>query len=163
MKITQSKNAQKAIFYKDSNNGRLVVIDNTVDETEDVINELDFKRSYIGKILVNAENGKNPFKDFVTILVENKNLKPNLINSVISEEGLISLISKNITRIGRNLRYSQDSPTLETLLIKYYNNENIEDDFKLLQERIQSKIVNRKRYLKTSIYNNSKLQRIPKT
>ncbi len=155
MKLTKSKNAQRAEFHRDINKG--VLRNGLKPKTREIINGLDLKRSYTGRIL-KMQNGRknkpNPFMHFVNDIINGKidTLKLPKCSNI---DELEAEIDEFLSEYGKNLRYNENSKTLKELVLeKYKTKEPLKAEFELLNKRINELIEYKKGKLERSIENN---------
>jgi len=157
-RIGQGRNNQKvtAAFYRDMASGLLYVDSEDNDRTEEIINSMDFERSWRGRILKNAESGKNPFNMFVKgLIVANEAIvcKPVFNNDI----DITKFMNKYLTDFGRNLKAPGSDITLKDIIRKMQGGapeEEIRRELEKIKEMIGNDIRKRKEQLSESIANN---------
>lgn len=171
MKLTATKNSSNAQFYRDKTKGQLIStkVNNTSeiieksDKTEDIIKSLDHKRSLKGRILINSDS-KGKIKEHIDyiihMLIENMPIndlyrkKPTLSDYEKKDENLKKIINNTLSVYGKKTRYNSNSKNLEEILICYFKNENVINDFKELKLYFQKIIKHKIKKLSDSIKNN---------
>lgn len=157
-RIGQERENQKitAAFYRDMDRGLLYIDSKDHDCTKEVVDFMDFERSWRGRIMINAESDKNPFYKIVNGLV-NKNedivCEPISVNATL----LIKLINKHLTGFGRNLRAPGSTFTLEDLILNIQSGASpneIKPELEKIKKMIDNDIRQRKEQLAKSIANN---------
>lgn len=157
-RIGQERENQKmtAAFYRDMSRGLLYLDSKDHDCTREVVDSMDFERSWRGRIMKNVENDKNPFYKIVNGLVDSSE---DIVCEPISANAnvLKNLINDYLTKLGRNLRVPGSTVTLEKLILKIQSGtspDEIKPELEKIKKMIENDIRQRKAQLSKSIANN---------
>jgi len=160
MKLTKSKNAQEAFFYRNTHMGKLYMRSAfSEDKTDSTIDNLPFKESLARRILLRCDKTKshkqNPFKSFMEELIDKeKAVLPS--KEVIGYDKTFQAV-RYFSPYGRALRIGQggNGITFEKLLIEHYdNNKDISEELKKISAMLKLRRTYKKDHLKKSIKNN---------
>lgn len=176
MKLTKTKNAKEAIFYRDTNSGKLCienVMEKKTDNTEEVINEKLLITSLVGRIIKTEdknklkkqenETNKDKLTDFLTKFIEEKNDNSFTLPELTLPEkinGKIIHIRDNFSSYGKNLTLhekstSEDNKKLVDLLEEHYKTKkNIYEELGKWHTELRERIKCKHDRLIKSIHNN---------
>lgn len=177
MKLTRSRNAQNAIFFRDMSKGQLLSksynLSCNEDSTDNVIDHLPHENSYIHRILAKPslkakDNKTNPFFYFISSLVEkgkeiNLNFEKQSDGSIKDNRGKIiaknriefqCIINKYLSDFGRKISFECNAESLNDILLDYYDGKDVSDNLEKLKKYINLQIISKKNKLKCSINKN---------
>lgn len=173
MKLTKTKNVKGAIFYRDTNEGKLCLenaMEKKTDDTEEIINENFLITSLVGRIIKTEDKNKlkrtdkDKYKDrltkSLTKLIEEDNHDLLILTLTEKNNGKIRHIRDNFSSYGKNLTLhekntTEDNQKLVDLLEKYCRDKkNINKELEKWHTELNERIKYKQDRLIKSIHNN---------
>lgn len=181
MKLTKTKNVKGAIFYRDTNEGKLCLenaMEKKTDDTEEIINENFLITSLVGRIIKTEDKNKlkrtdnktdkDKLTEFLTDFIKSNNINelpplPDLktIKKWNDKYGKTKNdFSYNFSSYGKNLTLhekstSEENKKLVNLLEKHYlKNKNIDKELEKWHTELNERIKYKQKRLIGSIHNN---------